>query len=38
MDGFLEFVQSWTFMIIMAVLLAALIAVLLFLRNRRTDD
>jgi hypothetical protein len=38
MDAFLDFVQSWTFMIIMAVLLAALIAVLLFLRNRRTDD
>jgi len=38
MDAFLEFVQSYTFMIIMGVLLVALIAVLLFLRNRRTDD
>jgi hypothetical protein len=38
MDAFWEFVTSWTFMIIMAVLLAALIGLLLFLRNRRTDD
>jgi hypothetical protein len=38
MDAFWDFVTSWTFMIVMAVLLAALIGLLLFLRNRRTDD
>jgi hypothetical protein len=38
MDSFVDFISSWTFMIIMAVLLASLIGVLLFLRNRRTDD
>jgi hypothetical protein len=38
MQEFWDFVTSWTFMIIMVVLLAALIAVLLFLRNRRSDE
>ena len=33
-----EFFSSWTFMIICAVLLAGLIGLLLFLRNRRTDE
>lgn len=33
-----EFLQSWTFMGIMAVLLIVLIGVLLFLRNRRPED
>ena len=35
---FWEFIQSWPFMIMMAVLLLALIGVLLFLRNRRPED
>ena len=33
-----EFLQSWTFMGIMALLLAVLIGVLLFLRSRRPED
>jgi hypothetical protein len=33
-----EFLQSWTFMLLMALLLAVLIGVLLFLRNRRPED
>jgi hypothetical protein len=37
MDSFVDFISSWTFMIIMAVLLASLIGVLLFLRTRRPD-
>ncbi len=38
MDAFWEFITGYTFMIIMAVLLVALIGLLLFLRNRRSDD
>jgi hypothetical protein len=38
MDSIMDFFSSWTFMIIMAVLLIALIGVLLFLRNRRPED
>jgi hypothetical protein len=38
MDSIMDFLTSWTFMIIMAVLLVALIGVLLFLRNRRPED
>jgi hypothetical protein len=38
MDSIMDFLTSWTFMIIMAVLLIALIGVLLFLRNRRPED
>ncbi|HEY7330434.1 MAG TPA: LPXTG cell wall anchor domain-containing protein [Gemmataceae bacterium] len=34
----MDFLQSWTFMIIMAVLLIVLIGVLLFLRNKRSED
>jgi hypothetical protein len=34
----MEFLTSWTFMIIMAVLLVALIGLLLFLRSRRPED
>lgn len=34
----MEFFSSWTFMFIMAVMLVALIALLLFLRNRRPED
>jgi hypothetical protein len=33
-----EFLQSWSFMGIMAVLLIVLIGVLLFLRSRRPED
>jgi hypothetical protein len=33
-----EFLQSWTFMGIMAVVLIVLIGVLLFLRSRRPED
>lgn len=33
-----DFFSSWTFMLIMAVLLAALIGVLLYLRNKRPED
>jgi len=35
---FWDFITSWTFLIIMAILLVALIGLLLFLRSRRTDD
>jgi uncharacterized membrane protein len=38
MDSIMDFFSSWTFMIIMAVLLIALIGLLLFLRNRRPED
>ena len=38
MDSIMDFLTSWTFMIIMAVLLVALIGVLLFLRNRRPEE
>jgi hypothetical protein len=38
MDSFVDFISSWYFFGICLVLLAALIGVLLFLRNRRTDD
>jgi hypothetical protein len=34
----MEFLQSWTFMGIMAVLLVVLIGVLLFLRNKRPEE
>ena len=37
-EAFWEFITGWTFLIIMAVLLVALIGLLLFLRSRRTDD
>jgi len=33
-----EFLQSWAFMGIMAVLLIVLIGVLLFLRSKRPED
>jgi len=33
----MEFFQSWTFIIIMAVILIALVGLLLFLRNQRPD-
>jgi LPXTG-motif cell wall-anchored protein len=33
-----DFVTSWTFMIIMAVLLIALIGLFFFLRNRQSED
>jgi hypothetical protein len=35
---FWEFIQSWTFMGLMALVLAVLIGVLLFLRSRRPED
>jgi len=38
MDQIWDFLTSWTFLIICVVLLVALIGVLLFLRNRRTED
>jgi uncharacterized membrane protein len=38
MDSIMDFFSSWTFIIIMAVLLIALIGLLLFLRNRRPED
>jgi hypothetical protein len=38
MEAVWDFLQSWTFLIICLVLLVALIGILLFLRNRRTDD
>jgi hypothetical protein len=38
MDSFVDFISSWYFFGICLVLLAALIGLLLFLRNRRTDD
>jgi hypothetical protein len=38
MDAILEFMSSWTFIIIMIVLLVALIGLLVFLRNRRPED
>jgi hypothetical protein len=34
----MEFLTSWTFMAIMAVLLVVLIGVLLFLRSKRPED
>jgi LPXTG-motif cell wall-anchored protein len=34
----LDFVQSYTFMAIMAVLLAALVGLFFFLRNRQSED
>ncbi len=34
----LDFVQSWTFMAIMGVLLLALIGLFFFLRNRQSED
>ena len=36
--GIMEFLQSWTFMAIMAVLLLVLIGVLLFLRSKRPEE
>jgi len=38
MDSVMEFLTSWYFMGIMAVLLIALIGVLLFLRSKRPED
>jgi LPXTG-motif cell wall-anchored protein len=38
MDFLPSFTTSWWFLILMAVLLAALIGVLLFLRNKRPED
>jgi hypothetical protein len=35
MDGFF---QSWTFMILMFVILVALIGLLFYLRNQRPED
>ena len=34
----MEFMQSWPFMIIMAVLLVGLIGVFIMQRNKRDDD
>lgn len=34
----MEFFESWTFMILMAVLLLGLIGVLLFLRSKRPEE
>lgn len=36
--GIMEFFESYWFMAIMAVLLLALIGVLLFLRNKRSEE
>ncbi len=33
-----DFMQSWTFMIIMAVLLIVLVGLLLYLRNQREEE
>lgn len=33
-----EFMQSWTFMIIMAVLLIVLVGLLFYLRNQREEE
>lgn len=33
-----EFMTGWTFIIIMAVVLAGLIGLFLFLRNKREED
>jgi hypothetical protein len=38
MDAFWEFITSWTFIIIMIIVLAALIGVFFFLRSRRPED
>ena len=38
MDAIWDMMQSWTFIIIMAVLLVALIGLLIFLRSRRPED
>jgi len=38
MEQIMDFMNSWTFMIIMGVLLLALIGVFVFLRMRKTDD
>ncbi len=38
MDQIWDFMQTWTFMIIMGVVLLALIGVFVFLRMRKTDD
>jgi hypothetical protein len=32
-----DFINSWTFIIVMAVVLVALVGILLFLRNQRPD-
>jgi LPXTG-motif cell wall-anchored protein len=34
----MEFMSSWTFIIIMIVLFLALVGLLLFLRSKRQDD
>jgi hypothetical protein len=33
-----SFFESWTFMILMAIILIALIGLLLYLRNQRPED
>jgi LPXTG-motif cell wall-anchored protein len=33
-----EFFESWTFMILMAVMLLGLVGVLMFLRNKKDDE
>ena len=38
MSDIMDFMSSWTFIIIMLVLLLGLIGVLLFLRNRRDEE
>jgi LPXTG-motif cell wall-anchored protein len=38
MGAIWEFMQSWTFIAIMAVLLLALIGLFFFLRNRQSED
>jgi hypothetical protein len=38
MNAFMEFTNSWTFIITMGVLLLGLIGLLIFLRTRPTDE
>jgi hypothetical protein len=38
MDAIMDFLQSWTFIIIMVIILAALVGVFFFLRSRRPED
>jgi ABC-type Mn2+/Zn2+ transport system permease subunit len=34
----MDFMQSWTFMILMIVILVGLIGLFLYLRNQKTED
>jgi LPXTG-motif cell wall-anchored protein len=38
MGAIWEFMQSWPFLIVMALLLVALIGLFFFLRNRQSED